>query len=169
VPQRDDEIVARSGDVDPNWLSEADASASLYATGRQNDHALGGEAWKHRMPQVLANFVETQAAGFAFGVATSRAQRGEIVIAIDDDRAVELRRASEVGRADERVQREGGRPVTASEVLDELPNPCGFGRNGHGFFGGTGTTDGTAGLAGVFSGVVGELARREVLSDRGSM
>ncbi|HMA23223.1 MAG: hypothetical protein ACM37U_06915 [Gemmatimonas sp.] len=53
------------------------------------------------MAQVFAHFVEAEPSGFAFSVAPLGAQCAEVVVAIDDDGPVELRRSAKVGGADE--------------------------------------------------------------------
>ena len=72
--------------------------------------------------QMLADFVEAQTAGFSLGVPARRAQRAEVVVAIDDARRDRNRRAARVGGADQRVQRERRRAVAARELVDERAN-----------------------------------------------
>lgn len=118
---------------------------------------------------MLAHLIEAETPGFSLGVPACSAQRPQVVVAIDEHGAIEIRGALDIRRADERVQRERRRAVAARELVDERANSCGFGRRRHGFFGGNGTTDGTVGLPGVFPGAVAGVVRFEVLSDRGSM
>ena len=118
---------------------------------------------------MLANLIETQSAGLALRIAARRAQRTQIVITVDDDGLVKRCSAAWVSGADEGMERERRRTISARELFNERANLRWFGRNRHGFFGGKGTTDGVAGFAGALFGGVVELVRRDVLSAFGSM
>lgn len=74
------------------------------------------------MAQMLTNLIQAESAGFALGVSARRAQRGEVVVTIDDDRVVEFCSAASVGGADQRMQCVRGRAISARELLDERAN-----------------------------------------------
>src|SRR5215211_1808212 len=119
---------------------------------------------------MLAHFVEAQATGLALGIATCGPQRSQVVVAVDEYRAVELGQPVAVGRADEGMKCQRRRPITVGELVDQLPDPRRICGSGHGFFGGNGMTD----FGGVLPGGTGApgvpaAARLDVLSDRGSM
>jgi len=78
------------------------------------------------------------------GVASADAECGEMVVAIDEHRAVEVGDAIRIRGADQRVEREGRRAVAARESVDERPDSGGLLRDGHGLIGligGRGTMD----------------------------
>ena len=113
----------------------------------------------------MTDFVETQASGFVLRVPSAGAKGGDVVVAIDHDRAVEISDAARIRGTDERVQRERGRAIAARESVDEGPHSGRLLRDGHGLIGligGNGTMDFGNGFPGV------ALARLAVLSAFGS-
>ncbi|HEX8943934.1 MAG TPA: hypothetical protein VF785_12430 [Gemmatimonadaceae bacterium] len=71
------------------------------------------------MPQVLAHLVEAQTTCLTLRVSARGAERREIVVAIDDDGAIELGDSARIRGADEGVQGQRGGAIPACEMLDE--------------------------------------------------
>ena len=133
-----------------------------------DDDAVAGEPREHRLREMLPHLVEAQAPRLALGVAAARAQRREVVVAVDlDDGAIDVGDARRVGDADQRVQGERGRAVAARELVDERARRAiggseaersrlsRVGRRSRARSSGLG-----GGFAGVFGGVLGGVFAR---------
>src|SRR5262249_49035604 len=82
---------ARRPDFFPDAIGETEFRRRRDAADWCDDHAIADESWKHRALEVLPHLVEAQPTRFAFSVvASGDAERGEVVVAVDQRDTVEL-------------------------------------------------------------------------------
>lgn len=128
-------------DLGPHRIRELDGAPWIGRIRRRNNDSIRRQPWQHRLSQVLTHFAEAQATGLVFGVFSAGAKRGEIIVAIDEDHAIEIGIPRGVGRADQGMQGERDGPIAARQPVNERANTWRIDWSGHGFLGGRGMMD----------------------------
>src|SRR4051794_37687424 len=87
-----------------------------------SDDAVADHSRNDRAREIRFYFVESETAGLSFRILAFGPQRSEELITIPNRHAMEWRRPSLVGLANDRCKRDGHRALIARELLDDFAN-----------------------------------------------
>ena len=104
VTQGGGDLIARRAEFAPHAIRESNGLPRIDGIGWRDQHPVGHEPREDGRHQVLANFIEAEAACLTLGVMAGGTQRGKVIIAVHEHGRVEVDDPRGIRRADERVQ-----------------------------------------------------------------